>query len=32
MSESPLATAQCLFAQALDAVRGVAEAGRRMSG
>jgi hypothetical protein len=27
MSESPLAAAQCLFAQALDAVRGVAEAG-----
>ena len=27
MSESSLATAQCLFAQALDAVRGVAEAG-----
>ena len=27
MSESPLASAQCLFAQALDALRGVAEAG-----
>jgi 5-methylcytosine-specific restriction protein A len=27
MSESSLATAQCLFAQALDVVRGVAEAG-----
>ena len=27
MTESPLATAQCLFAQALDALRGVAEAG-----